>query len=573
VAGHRKGFEDTRGTLFFDVARIAQYHKPKMIFLENVKGFVWHDRGNTFKIVKETLEDMGYKVFYQVLNAKDYGVPQNRERIYIICFLGDIITFRFPDKINKQTKVFDILERHVDEKYTISDRLWAGHQRRKIEHKQKGNGFGYSLFDENSSYTSTISARYYKDGSEILIKQNDKNPRKLTPREAARLQGFSDDFKITVSDAQAYRQFGNSVAVPVIEELARIIYKTWESRMKLEKLTIHKNKFDLNLKFYFFLKYLLKASLNDNDIRKLLELHSLNKGLSFKKAVLKKLDSLYGTTKSGLKKQGFMTDIFDVMDRDFDSELFIFSLKLYAIKPLLLQEAKTRDLLDTSKLESLSPLSLEYDKVTLFNPYSTRVSGALLSLIFFDKLENNDPVFLSSDTTDFLSQLSKDAIKLKDAGVEPNQIFMLMFSESVNQSIISDSGSNYEDRILSVLKNIGIDEDKIKKTHDEKDTSTEFDFFFELNKKTYGIGAKRTLRERYKQFIKTAQMSTIDVMIEITLGIDLTEEKAIAIREHGVYLFVADEIYASCDYLQNIDGIYSTKELTKKTLLDMAAKV
>lgn len=228
IAGLRKGFEDTRGTLFFDVARIAQYHKPKVIFLENVKGFVNHDKGNTFKVVKETLENMSYSVFYKVLNAKDFGVPQNRERIYIVAFLGKDINFSFPQPIQKEIKLGDILDKKVDSKYTISDKLWEGHKRRKEEHKQKGNGFGYCLFNHESKYTSTISARYYKDGSEILIEQDNMNPRKLTPREAARLQGYDDNFKIVVSDTQAYKQFGNSVAVPVIEAIAKNIKKTLE---------------------------------------------------------------------------------------------------------------------------------------------------------------------------------------------------------------------------------------------------------------------------------------------------------------------------------------------------------
>lgn len=231
IAGHRKGFEDTRGTLFFDVARIAKHHKPKLIFLENVKGFKNHDKGNTFKIVKETLEDLGYKVFSDVLNAKNFGVPQNRERIYIVAFLEKNINFDFEKikNIKKTSKLGNILDKNIDDKYTISDRLWAGHQRRKIEHKAKGNGFGYSIFNEEAEYTSTISARYYKDGSEILIEQKDKNPRKLTPREAGRLQGFPNDFKIPVSDVQSYKQFGNSVAVPVIEELAKEIFQYLDS--------------------------------------------------------------------------------------------------------------------------------------------------------------------------------------------------------------------------------------------------------------------------------------------------------------------------------------------------------
>ena len=226
MAGKRMGFEDSRGTLFFEVARIVKYHKPKIVFLENVKGFVSHDKGKTFCIVKKTLEDLGYQVFYEVLNAKSFGLPQNRERIYIVAFLREAfinpITFNFASlkECQIESRVGDILENNVDEKYTISDRLWQGHQRRKKEHRLKGNGFGYSLFNADSSYTSTISARYYKDGSEILIEQKCKNPRKLTPREAGRLQGFADDFKIVVSDAQAYKQFGNSVAIAVVERIA-----------------------------------------------------------------------------------------------------------------------------------------------------------------------------------------------------------------------------------------------------------------------------------------------------------------------------------------------------------------
>ena len=224
-AGLKKGFNDTRGTLFFDITRIVEYHKPKVLFLENVKGFKNHDKGNTFKVVKKTLEELGYSVFTDVLNAKYFGLPQNRERIYIIAFLDNDIKFEFPKSLKKKVKLGDILEKNVDTKYTISDKLWAGHQRRKLEHKKKGNGFGYSIFTEESEYTSTISARYYKDGSEILIKQKDKNPRKLSPREAGRLQGFPNSFKIPVSDTQAYRQFGNSVAIPVIEALAKNIFK------------------------------------------------------------------------------------------------------------------------------------------------------------------------------------------------------------------------------------------------------------------------------------------------------------------------------------------------------------
>ena len=133
----------------------------------------------------------------------------------------ETLSFSFPKPLKTETRVGNILDKVVDDKYTISDKLWAGHQRRKKQNKLNGKGFGYGIVDEDSEYTNTISARYYKDGSEILVRQKNKNPRKITPREAARLQGFSDDFKIVVSDTQAYRQFGNSVAVKVIEEIAK----------------------------------------------------------------------------------------------------------------------------------------------------------------------------------------------------------------------------------------------------------------------------------------------------------------------------------------------------------------
>ncbi len=240
-AGLKKGFDDTRGTLFFDVVEILKERKDsgnptKIVFLENVKGLRNHDKGRTLSIINRTLDELGYEVANEVLNSKYFGVPQNRERIFIVAWLKETNkNFMFPlgltenknpifnkeDLENKSKKVClgDILEDSVPEKYTISDKLYAGHLRRKKEHKKKGNGFGFSLFDKSSPYTSTISARYYKDGSEIMVSQEGKNPRKLTPREACRLQGYDDSFIIPVSDTQAYQQFGNSVSVPVIKTI------------------------------------------------------------------------------------------------------------------------------------------------------------------------------------------------------------------------------------------------------------------------------------------------------------------------------------------------------------------
>ena len=219
-AGLKKGFTDTRGTLFFDIERILLAKQPKAFLLENVKQLKSHDKGRTFQTIIDHLTNAGYKVFYEILKARDFGLPQNRERIYIVGFLDHSINFEFPKPTNLPTRVGDILDDIVDEKYTISDKLWSGHKRRKELNKLNGKGFGYGLFSKDSAYTNTISARYYKDGSEILIEQEGKNPRKLTPREAARLQGFPEDYIIPVSDAQAYKQFGNSVCVPVVKAIA-----------------------------------------------------------------------------------------------------------------------------------------------------------------------------------------------------------------------------------------------------------------------------------------------------------------------------------------------------------------
>lgn len=336
--------------------------------------------------------------------------------------------------------------------------------------------------------------------------------------------------------------------------------------MKIEKIDIEKEKFDINLKFYFFLKYLVKTNLTDNQARDFLRIIALNFTTDFETILVKIVKHITEKIKTNSLKQKQIFEVINEINSDTDFKLFVFSLKLYMIKDLLLHEAKIKDLLDISQLENLDPLSLEYDKKTIYSPYATRINGALLSLIFFDKLDNKETNFISKDAEDFIRSLSTLAIDLKKKGVEPNQIFMLMFSESTNQSIISDSGSNYEDRILTVLTSIGINESDITKDHDKDDSSTEFDFFFELQRKTYGIGAKRTLRERYKQFIKTAQMSEIDIMIEITLGIDLTEAKVKAIRKHGVFLFVAEEIYSTHQYLQDIKGVYSSKDLTYEVL-------
>lgn len=234
--GRAHGFLDqTQGTLFFDVARIIKEKRPKAFLLENVKNLRTHDKGRTFKIICETLNKLGYNLHVEVLDGKGY-VPQHRERIFIVGFDMQVYNgweqFEFPVNEAKKLRIRDILDKEVDDKYTLSDKLWTYLQQYAEKHKAKGNGFGFGLVDLDGS-SRTLSARYYKDGSEILIPQGSgKNPRKLTPTECARLQGYPDDYEIVVSDTQAYKQFGNSVVVPLIERIAAQMVITMEQEVE-----------------------------------------------------------------------------------------------------------------------------------------------------------------------------------------------------------------------------------------------------------------------------------------------------------------------------------------------------
>ena len=264
-AGLKQGFHDTRGTMFFEIQRILAEKRPKAFLLENVKQLQGDNKGKTLETIlgilcgefKDSIptdipmseearnalgNKLNYWVDYRVLRAADFGIPQNRERIYIVGFNKDYFgnqcdfpnIFQWPTPSNISISVGSILEDlsllpASEDKFTISDKLWSGHLRRKAEHKNKGNGFGYCLFNENSAYTNTLSARYYKDGSEILIDQSalGRNPRLLTPRECARLQGFPENFIVdAVSRARIYEQFGNSVCVPVVRAVAESLIKT-----------------------------------------------------------------------------------------------------------------------------------------------------------------------------------------------------------------------------------------------------------------------------------------------------------------------------------------------------------
>ncbi len=223
------GFEDeTSGTLFFEICRILKTKRPKAFMLENVKNLMSNSKGETFKIILKSLDELNYSVFYRVLDGQAF-VPQHRERLIIVGFdrerYGNVSEFEFNiHGVQPKPVMKDILFNNddVDAKYTLSDTLWGWMIRYADKHKKAGHGFGYGIAPLDG-VSRTLSARYYKDGTEILIAQDGKNPRRMTPRECARLQGFPDTFKIVVSNMQAYKQFGNSVVVPLIENVAELV--------------------------------------------------------------------------------------------------------------------------------------------------------------------------------------------------------------------------------------------------------------------------------------------------------------------------------------------------------------
>lgn len=251
LAGQRMGFEDNykglcRGTLFMDVARICEYHKPKVIFCENVKGLVIHDKGRTFKIICKTFEDLGYRVFHKILNSKDFGVPQNRERIYIVAFRNDIAPdeFEFPDKTDSSRVLADIIEEQpVQAKYYLSDVYVETLRRHKARHEAKGNGFGYEIREWDGIAGAIVCGGMGRERNLLIDKRqknlvptthikgeiNKEGIRKMTPREWARLQGFPDSFNLPLADVHLYKQFGNSVTVNVIEAIALKIKEVLEN--------------------------------------------------------------------------------------------------------------------------------------------------------------------------------------------------------------------------------------------------------------------------------------------------------------------------------------------------------
>lgn len=235
VSSSRKhGFEDKdQGVMFFEILKILEYHKPMAVFLENVSNFERHDKGNTLRIVKKELAALGYELKDPRVIDASLVVPHRRKRIYMIAIRNG--AYKFPEIKPQKHKLADILEKNAPDKYTISDRLWQSHQDRTIRNKKKGNGFAHYVVDPNG-VANTLTSRYGKDGRENLVPQEGKNPRMLTPRECARLMGFPESFKLPEAKTPAYRQFGNSVCVPIIRILAESLREQMEAAVATERV-------------------------------------------------------------------------------------------------------------------------------------------------------------------------------------------------------------------------------------------------------------------------------------------------------------------------------------------------
>lgn len=331
-----------------------------------------------------------------------------------------------------------------------------------------------------------------------------------------------------------------------------------------EELRVSGSKFNINFDFYYILKFLIKVKPSSTNVARFINIcygvteQNVN---SFNENFINLIEEIIPQS-----KRDSMYLIAEKLTSTLEIRLFLLAIRLYVIKDVLLSEAKLTNTIIEFELQRSHPLSLKYDTLSLKKPYSTRVNWALMSLLFFSSVNEWKTSFLSDISEGFIEDISKDVIFLQKFWLEPNQIFMLVFSESINQSIISESWNSYEDRLLSILVGLWIPKQSITKTHDKADQSTEYDFFFDYKWRTYWIWAKRTLRERYKQFIKTSIMSEIDVMIEVTLWIDLNEQKAKNILSHWVKIFVADEVYKSQKYLQDMDWVFSANDLTIETL-------
>lgn len=338
--------------------------------------------------------------------------------------------------------------------------------------------------------------------------------------------------------------------------------------MRLNNVKLDENRIEVNLKFYTFLKE-LNSKKPKNDILTVLS-DVLSRYSDDLKILKEQLENVVEklTVNESYDIADMVESFMEMIDTPIISKGLNVAIKLYDLKGYFLEETKLHTKSQSEKLFEIPLLSLKYDSLTKYIPYTQRVSGALLTAIFFDKITNGHKDLLSEISEEYVNDLINECKYLSKNGVNLEHMFSLMFQESINQSIKSTAGGSYEDRITQYLISIGIPNENIEKVHDSEDNAFEIDHKVNLNGKIIAISAKRTLRERYKQFIKTVQTKdNVDALVTITLGTDLTKDKAIAIRNHGVYIFIADEVLLQNKELKNIKGVFAISDLSL-TLLE-----
>lgn len=328
---------------------------------------------------------------------------------------------------------------------------------------------------------------------------------------------------------------------------------------------------DINFVFYTLLKRLnsSEVKLSGSKIDRLLAILYAHDDKDAETRVAL-IENSIETNFKGRSAEVILDAVNEFAIRDDFCQLFEFSLQLLVVKPFLLEKAKLA--YSTSMAQEAHehhPLSIKYDTLSSNKPYFIRVSGSLLSLLLFEKMGAGEKDFLESIDPKFVKSIQINLHDLSDRGLEANQMFMIMFNEVVNQSIKSTAGGSFEERIKEVLISAGVSKDSIKKGHDSTDSSLEYDFVFPYEGKKFGISAKRTLRERYKQFLNTSLEIDVDIMIEITLGTDVTRTRVDSITgTYGVVLLVADEVYEhpSYGYLRDNKNVFKTSELDQGLL-------
>ncbi len=561
--GQYHGFEDiNQGNLFFDIVRIAKVKKPKVLFLENVKNFINHDKGKTFAIVKKTItEELNYTLNYKVIDSSSL-VPQRRVRCYMVCFRENI-SYEFPELGEKNLPLRLILENNVPDDFTISNKLWEGHIKRSARNKARGTGFTVQLVDINKP-SNTIVSRYYKDGKECLIPQVGKNPRMLTPRECARLQGFPENFVIHASKIKAYQQFGNSVVVPLIYKLANNFLPQITKMSYSHNLIKEGYKTSEDLLFwekcYWYLRYLI-ASKNKlgKDTKRCIALHesliTTYKLISLREESEEdQLEILHSVFKQNLFKdlKKDSKKKFNYQDLYLDLQKLLISPKDYYILAITIKEL----VLPTNEALDKVPTNEVNEFVTIFAKaiLDVKKEQGLINLVrdwddFTGMLAMNKERDLIIELYRNVREKLNDKSNFIEGTITDSDLDIILtalcqeYERRVGQKRKYRAGSDLENSIEYILKYFKIPTGGRPKHFT---TSLEVDNWILTKKGLYiGICLKRTLRERWKQSYttdpKVYEENKIALLVHVICDdSDLSKAKIIEIGQHKSILFIPD---------------------------------